>query len=136
MRLDIYISTDVNSPRRRIGSYHALWVGYSSTGIKLGEDGTIESEYGNQYDLLVMALKEAAGHINLNAKPHVRICCSNGVMVQAIKNLKTWEQRNFRKSNGQPLSHTDDWKYIASRLHGLYFSVEEGRDGKKQVGSC
>lgn len=133
MRLDIYISTDVKSPRPRSGTYHAFWIGFGSSGQKVGEDGTYETEYGNQYGLLVKALREAAGHINANARPDVRICCSNGLMIQAIKNLKTWEQRGFKKQNGRDLSHADDWRFIAEKLHGLYFRVEGGTDGAKQV---
>ena len=70
MRLDIYISTDVLSPRPRQGSYHATWIGYGSSGRKVGEDGTFDSAFGNQYGLLVMALREAAEHINQNALSH------------------------------------------------------------------
>lgn len=135
MRLDIYISTDVLSPRSREGSYRALWVGYGDSGKKLGEDGTMGTAYGNQYGLLIMALKEAAAHINANVRPEVRICVKNGIMVQAIRNLKTWESRDFRKKNGQQLSHAEEWRYIASRLHGLYFRVEGGNDEKKQIGN-
>lgn len=134
MRLDIYISTDVLSPRSREGSYQALLVGYGDSGKKLGEGGTRGTAYGNQYGLLIIALKEAAAHINANVRPEVRICVKNGIMVQAIKNLKTWESRDFRKKNGQQLSHADEWRYIASKLHGLYFKVEGGSDEKKQVG--
>lgn len=131
MRLDIFISTDVLSPRKREGTYHALWVGYGSSGQKLGADGTIESEFDSQYGMLVRALREAAGHINQNARPEVRICCKNGLMIQAVKNLKMWEQRGFKKRNGQPLSHADDWRFIAEKLHGLYFRVEGGSDEQK-----
>ncbi len=129
MRLDIYISTDLLSPHKKQGTYHAYWIGYGSAGNKLGEDGTIETAFDNQYGMLIKALREAAGHINANAKPHIRICCNNGLMIQAIRNLKTWEQRDFKKRNGQPLSHADDWRFIATRLHGLYFSVEGGKKG-------
>ena len=80
-------------------------------------------------------LKEAAAHINANVRPEVRICVKNGIMVQAIRNLKTWESRDFKKRNGQQLSHAQEWRYIASRLHGLYFTVEGGKQiEKKQVG--
>lgn len=131
MRLDIYISTDVKSPRKRQGSYRATWIGYSSEGRMLGEDGTIDTEYDNQYGMLVRALKEAAGHINTNARPEIRICCNDGLMIQAVKNLKSWERRDFKKRNGQPLSHAEDWRYISSRLRGLLYSVSGGRrDGK------
>lgn len=127
MRLVIYISTDVLSPRKRHGTYHARWMGYGDSGRLLGEDGTMDSEYGNQYGLLIRALREAAAHINQNARPEVVICCSTGIMIQAIKNLKTWEQRDFKKRNGQPLAYADDWRFIAKKLEGLYFSVKGGR---------
>lgn len=130
MRLDIYISTDVLSPRPRQGSYHAIWIGYGSSGRKVGEDGTFDSAYGNQYGLLVLALREAAEHINQNARPEVRICCKNGLIIQGLKNLKTWEQRDFRRKNGQPLSHAEDWRFIANKLKGLIYRAERGNDGK------
>ncbi len=136
MRLDIYISTDVLSPRKRSGTYHATWIGFGSSGKKLGEDGTFDTDFDNQYGMLVKALKEASGHINANARPEVRICCSNGLIIQAIKNLKSWEARDFRKKNGQLLSHSEDWRFIASRLKGLYFKVEGGRDGSHKIGNC
>ena len=131
MRLDIYISTDVRSPRPRQGTFHATWIGFNSFGQKVGQDGTYDSGYGNQYGMLIAALCEAAEHINQNARPEVRICCKNGLMIQAIKNLKIWEQRGFKKRNGQPLSHADDWRFIAGKLHGLYFRVEGGSDEQK-----
>ena len=130
MRLDIFISTDVLSPRKRNGTYHALWVGYGNSGRKLGADGTIESEFDSQYGMLVRALREAAGHINQNARPEVRICCKNGLIIQGLKNLKTWEQRDFKRKNGQSLSHAEDWRFIASKLKGLIYRAERGSDGK------
>lgn len=127
MRLDIFISTDVTSPRKKHGTYYARWVGYGNKGQKVGEDGTYNSEFDNEYGMLVRALKEAAGHINAGARPEVRICCTNRVMVQSIKQLSVWGKRNFKKRNGQALSHADDWKYIADKLHGLYWHVEGGK---------
>lgn len=129
MRLDIYISTDVLSPRPREGTFRSTWIGYGSRGQKVGEDGTIESAFGNQYGLLVMALREAAEHINQNARPEVRICCKNGLIIQGIKNLKIWEQRDFKRKNGQSLSHAEDWRFIASKLKGLIYRAERGSDG-------
>ncbi len=135
MRLDIYISTDVLSPRPREGTFRSTWIGYGSRGQKVGEDGTIESAFGNQYGLLVMALREAAEHINQNARPEIRICCKNGLIIQGVRNLRTWEKRGFRKANGQPLSHADDWRFISEKLKGLFYRVEGGTDGSQQVGN-
>ncbi len=126
MRLDIYISTDVCSPRKKHGTYYARWIGYGSAGEKLGEDGTTVSEYDNEYGMLVRALKDAASHINTNVKPEVRICCTNRVIGQSIKQIRTWEKRGFKKRNGGELSHCEDWKFIAHMLHGLYYRVDGG----------
>lgn len=130
MRLDIYISTDVRSPRPREGTFHATWIGYNSYGQKVGQDGTYDSGYGNQYGMLIAALCEAAEHINQNARPEVRIYCKNGLIIQGLKNLKTWEQRDFKRKNGQPLSHAEDWRFIANKLKGLMYRAERGSDGK------
>ena len=127
MRLDIFISTEVKSPKKRYGSYRAFWVGYSDTGKKLGEDGVINQQYGNEYGLLVLALKEAVGHINKNVRPEIRICCNNRVILQSLKHLKSWEKTDFKKTNGQEVAYRDEWKYIASRLEGLIFRVEGGK---------
>jgi hypothetical protein len=126
MRLDIYISTDVCSPRKKHGTYHARWIGYNNTGQMVGEDGTTVSEYDNEYGMLVRALREAAGHINQYARPEIRICCTNRVIVQSIKQIPRWTKRGFKKRNGQDLSHAEDWKYIAGKLSGLYFKVDGG----------
>lgn len=126
MRLDIYISTDLKGPQKRHGSYRATWVGYNNTGKKLGEDGVFEWDYGNEYSLLVKALREAVGHINRHANPDIRICLDNKLMIQSIRRLNTWQKRGFKRTNGRPLAQADDWKYIAEKLSGLFYKVEGG----------
>lgn len=131
MRLDIYISTEVSSVRKRNGTYHAMWIGYSNSGKRVGEDGITDSGYENQYGMLVLALKAAAEHINQNARPEVRICCKYGPMVRAIKSLKTWEKQDFKRKNGQKLSHEKDWRFISKKLNGLFYCVHKGvKNGK------
>lgn len=117
MRLDIYLSTDVQSPRKRDGTYKAKWVGFSNSGKKVGEDGISGTDFDNRYGMLVLALQSAAEHINQKARPDVRILCPDKTVIRAISSLKSWKKRNFRKKNGQKLSHSQEWKDIESRLN-------------------
>lgn len=127
MRLDIYISTDVLSPRPRQGSYHATWIGFNNYGQKVGQDGSYDSGYGNQYGLLVMALREAADHINQNARPEVRICCKNGLIIQGLKNLRIWEQRDFKRKNGAVTKSCRRLALYSEQIEGAHVQSRKGQ---------
>jgi len=124
-KVNIYIETTFKSFSQKSGSAMYVLEFITSGGEIRTREGSLEKQQGKELQLILKAA--AAAMVRLNKACEITIHTTCRLIKTAVDNewIEAWRQQGWRKTNGTPLLHAEEWKAFgeAAEKHLIYVEV-------------
>lgn len=126
MNVDIYIETNVKSPKRQRGTYGYILV-YRPPGKE--EDATVSDfvtvDDVTPQEIELKALVKALGR--LRKQCDVSIIQSNQYIKNMSNNLDTWKKSGYKTAKGEDVKYKDLWQQLAEYMEKQHITWGEDK---------